>query len=277
MIKKIFKYFLVFLIILLVPIFYLNYLGIKTAKFNRIIEDKIKDYNPRLDINLKEVSIFLDLKNISIKLKTPKPIIIIDKIKQIELDEISSNISIRSYLFNEFSITKLELYTQDNEIKNILNFYRLINNSPQLIILNQFLNKGRVRFSVNLNFDKNGKIKKDFIISGKINNLNFNIPKYKNIDNINLDFEIYNKNYNFKNIKLNLDNIIFKSDKISINKKEKKYLVEGSINNNDNKINKKFIKLFFKSKLDQFNFNESIFLQNQTFHLKLIINLKFLN
>lgn len=82
MIKKISKYFLVFLIIVLVPIFYLNYLGIKTAKFNRIIEDKIKDYNPRLDINLKEVSIFLDLKNISIKLKTPKPIIIIDKINQ---------------------------------------------------------------------------------------------------------------------------------------------------------------------------------------------------
>ena len=50
MIKKIFKFFIILIITLVIIISYLSYFGIKTDKFNKIIEDKINKFNPKISI-----------------------------------------------------------------------------------------------------------------------------------------------------------------------------------------------------------------------------------
>ena len=48
------------------------------------------------------------------------------KWNHIELEEVSTNISISSYLTGEFSLKNLKLITKKNNIENLLRFYRLI-------------------------------------------------------------------------------------------------------------------------------------------------------
>jgi hypothetical protein len=64
------KFFLYFLIILIISIFYLSYFGIKTEKFNNIIKDQILKKNEKINVNLKDIKILLNLKKISFNLIT---------------------------------------------------------------------------------------------------------------------------------------------------------------------------------------------------------------
>ena len=229
MIKSFYKYIIFLIVLVSIPFFYLSYFGIKTSKFNSIIKNKIQDHNPRLDINLNKVNIFLDIKKISIKIKAEKPILILDKTKEIEFEEIISYLSIRSYLLKEFAIKNIKLSTYDNDIKNILSFYRLINNSPQLLIFNQIFKKGDVRFSIYFNFDKNGKINNDYEINGEVRNLKIGLLNFKDIENINFKFNATNKNIDFKNIKFIYDKVNFNSDNIFIKDNIKNYFIKGSL------------------------------------------------
>ena len=68
MIKQIFKYFLYLLILLTIAVIYLSYFGIETKRFNQLIKDKISETNKKIDIELQEVKIVLDLSNLSIGL-----------------------------------------------------------------------------------------------------------------------------------------------------------------------------------------------------------------
>ena len=273
MIKNFYKYIIFLIVLFSIPIFYLSYFGIKTSKFNSIIKNKIQDHNPRLDIKLNKVNIFLDLKKISFKIKAEKPILILDKTKEIEFEEIISYLSIRSYLLKEFAIKNIKLSTYDNDIKNILSFYRLINNSPQLLIFNQIFKKGDVRFSIYFNFDKNGKINNDYEINGEVRNLKIGLLNFKDIENINFKFNATNKNIDFKNIKFIYDKVNFNSDNIFIKDNIKNYFIKGSLFNNGDRIYKKFIQLFYKIDLEEINFDKSNFSSNSNFSF--YINKKF--
>ena len=277
MIKNFYKFIIFSIVLFSVAIFYLSYFGVKTSKFNSIIKNKIQDHNPRLDIRLNKVNIFLDLKKISIKLKAEKPVLIIDKFKEIEFREIISTLSIRSYLSKEFAIKNLKLSTYDNEIKNILTFYRLINNSPKLIILNQFFEKGDVKFSIYFNFNQNGKINDDYEINGEVRNLQVRLLKLKNIENINFKFNAKNKNIDLKNVKFIYDKTNFNSDNISIKDNIKNYFVKGSLFNNGDKVNKKFIQLFYKVDLGEVDFNDSLFSSKSNFSFNLNKKFKILD
>ena len=70
MIKKTIKYLLYFLILIRIGVIYLSYFGIETKRFNQLIRDKISDTTKKIDIELQEVKIVLNLNNFSIGLKT---------------------------------------------------------------------------------------------------------------------------------------------------------------------------------------------------------------
>ena len=273
MIKNFYKYIIFLIVLFSIPIFYLSYFGIKTSKFNSIIKNKIQDHNPRLDIKLNKVNIFLDLKKISFKIKAEKPILILDKLKKIEFEEIITNLSISSYLSEEFAIKNLKLSTYDNDIKNLLSFYRLINNSPRLLIYNQIFKQGDIRFSIYFNFDKNGKINNDYEINGEVRNLQISLLKFKDIQNLNFKFNATHKNINLKNIKFVYDKVNFNSDNILIKDNIKSYFIKGSLFNNGDRLYKKFIQLFYKVDLDEINFNKSNFDSKSNFSF--YVNKKF--
>ena len=159
MTKNFFKIIIFLAISFLIFVGYFAYFGITTSKFNSIIINQIKNHNNNLDIDISTVKLHLDLKDISIKIKTKDPKIILKNSEILELDEISSNISITSYLQNKFAIKNLSVKSKKNEIRNYINFYKLNYNNLYIILLNQGLKKGIAQINVDLHFDELGNIK----------------------------------------------------------------------------------------------------------------------
>ena len=118
MIRKIFKIVIASLILFILLVGYFAYFGFTTTKFNSIIEEQVKKQSTNLDIDIKKVKLHLDLKNLSIKIKTKNPKLILNNSKDIEINEISSNISISSYFQNKFAMKNLSIKS-----KNIYDLY----------------------------------------------------------------------------------------------------------------------------------------------------------
>ncbi len=273
MTKKIIKVLAVLSTLIIIFCIYLVVFGLETKRFNSLINKEVKNQNNRLSIDLKKVKLHLNLKNFSLKIKTNDPILIIDKDKKILLKEISSNIKITSYFQNKFLLSKITIITGDNEIKKYLDLYSLFERTPQVILLNQFIKKGNLKFTANINFNKNGKIKDNFQIEGEAKNIDFNILKFQKIKNLNFNFDIQKNIYNFKEIFLNFEGVKFISDNILVSKEKKNFMVKGSLNNKTHKINHKFAKLIEDLNFEKFDLIDKNFNSNTNFTF--IINKKF--
>ncbi len=259
MIKNFLKILILILILFLLFIGYFAYFGFTTSKFNSIIKDQIKKQNSDLDIDLKKVKLHLDLKNISIKIKTENPKIILNNSNYIELKEISSSILLSSYVQNKFAIKNLSIRSKNNEISSYINFYRLTNNSIQLILLNQFVKSGMAQINADLNFDDSGKIKNDYNLTGKILNAKLQILNNKNIKELNFNFSIKDNDYKFEKILFRFNKINFNSEFLNIKKKNDKFFVKGNLKNKKNKINNDLILLIFNDNLENFDFSNTKF------------------
>ena len=277
MIKNFLKILILIFTLFLLFIGYFAYFGITTSKFNSIIRDQIKKQNSNFDIDLKKVKLHLDLKNISIKIKTKNPKIILNNSDNIELNEISSNILISSYFQNKFAIKKLSIKSKNNEITSYINFYRLANNTPQLILLNQVLKSGMAQINVDLSFDDSGKIKNNYSLTGKISNAELRIPKNKNIKELNLNFTVYDNNYKFEKILFKFNAIKFNSEFLNIQQKNDKFFVKGNLKNKKNKINSDIILLIFNNNLESFDFSNSKFDSTSEFSFDLSKKFKIRN
>ena len=259
MIKNFLKILILILILFLLFIGYFAYFGFTTSKFNSIIKDQIKKQNSDLDIDLKKVKLHLDLKNISIKIKTENPKIILNNSNYIELKEISSSILLSSYVQNKFAIKNLSIRSKNNEISSYINFYRLTNNSIQLILLNQFVKSGMAQINADLNFDDSGKIKSNYNLTGKILNAKLQILNNKNIKELNFNFSIKDNDYKFEKILFRFNKINFNSEFLNIKKKNDKFFVKGNLKNKKNKINNDLILLIFNDNLENFDFSNTKF------------------
>ena len=259
MIKNFLKILILILILFLLFIGYFAYFGFTTSKFNSIIKDQIKKQNSDLDIDLKKVKLHLDLKNISIKIKTENPKIILNNSNYIELKEISSSILLSSYVQNKFAIKNLSIRSKNNEISSYINFYRLTNNSIQLILLNQFVKSGMAQINADLNFDDSGKIKSNYNLTGKILNAKLQILNNKNIKELNFNFSIKDNDYKFEKILFRFNKINFNSEFLNIQKKNDKFFVKGNLKNKKNKINNDLILLIFNDNLENFDFSNTKF------------------
>ncbi len=268
MTRKIFKILIAILIIVTLAVSYLHYFGLETSKFNNIIKEQIQNQNKRLDLNLKKVKLHLDLKDLSLKIKTINPTLVIDNSVNLELDEVSSNISINSYFQNKFAIKNLEIKSKKNEIKNYINLYRLTNNIAQFIVLKQIVKNGNLELNASINFDQSGKILNDYKLFGKISDTSLAMYNYQNIDNVNLNFEIVKENYNLKKISFILNKIKFNSDLLSIQHKNKIFYVDGNIKNKISNFDNKIFSIFFKNNFKNLDFANSKFDSDSKFSFK---------
>ncbi len=273
MIKKLFKIIILVIIFFLLIIFCLSYFGVETSRFNSVIKDQIKKQNKEIDIKLNTVKLHLDLKNLSIKIKTENPEVDIKNKKKIQIDEISSSISIESYIKKNFSIKNIFIKTKSNDIINYLDFYKIINKKSQIIIASQFIKKGTAKFSTFINFDKNGKIINDYKFLGTVKNLEIRTLR-QNINNINFNFEVKKSFYDLQKVEFELNEILFIADYLNIKQKNKSFFVEGNLKNKESKINKKLIKLFSIEKyINNLDFKNSKISSDSKFSF--MINKKF--
>ena len=269
MIKNLFKTLIIILTLFIIFIGYFSYFGFTTSKFNSVIKDKIKKQNSDLDIDLKKVKLHLDLKNIAIKIKTKNPKIIIKNSEKIELKEISSNILLSSYFQNKFAIKNILIESKKNEVKNYINFYKNINNSLELILINQLIKQGKAQINIELNFDDSGKIKNDYKLSGKVLNAEIQVQKNKILKDLNFNFLVNDKNYKFEKILFKFNKINFNSEFLNIKQKNKKFHINGNLKNKKDKINNDIILLIFEDNLEIFDFSNTKFESTSEFNFDL--------
>ena len=250
--KVISKFIIILLLLTIVSLSYLSFFGIETDRFNSQILNKIKNIDKNIELELKKIRLVLDPFSLKLNVKT-----VGSKIKKqnkvIEIENIRTQISLKSIINNKFSIQNLEISTKSLEIKNLISFIRSFENSAELFILEKTVDKGYLIADIKVEFDSEGKIKNNFEIDGFIKDAKLSFLKKYNIQNLDLIFD-YQENYlMLSDISFSLNDLNFLSDKILLKKLNNNFIVEGNTNHKSINIDDKNLDLLIKpffSKLD---------------------------
>ena len=240
MFKTFIKFFSFLLILLVIFVGYLSFYGIETKSFNKLIQNEISKSNNDIKAKFDKVKILLKLTNLSVNIKV-SDVILMYKNREIHLKDISTNLSLRKFLNKEFGIKNAFIESKDNDLIDVVNFVRIYKNSPQLIIFEKMLKKGKINSKIELNFNENGKLKKDYKFNGSIKEAQIRFINKDSISDIDLNFDIQNKLYLIQNAEITYKNINFLSRKLNITDKQKYFLVEGDLNNKSSNIDKEKI------------------------------------
>ena len=229
--KIVLKIISLFLLLIFSLVVYLSIIGVETTKFNKQIQNKIKDIDSNLILELKKVKLVLNPLEFNLSARTLGPKII-KKNEYLELEKIETNISLKSLINNEFLIGKLEISSKSIEISNLISFARLFYQIPELIIFEKiFKIKGYIISNIKVEFNQDGSLKDNYVFTGLIKDTNINLSKDYNLTKLNLKFDIKKNNINLKNLYVKLNNLDLKSKVISAKKTDNEYLVKGYIKN----------------------------------------------
>ena len=271
--KIIFKSIFLLLFITLLIVSYLSIIGLETKQLNNQIEEKVKNFNQDLNIELNQIKIILDPFKFKISAKTiGSKLKLKDKI--IELETIKTQISLNSLINNKFSLSNLKISTKPTEIKNLIFFVRKINDSPQLFLLEKFIKKGFLIADMNFEFDEKGKIKDNFNIDGIINDANIDFLKKYNLNRLNFTFNLKKDNFEFKNIRSSLNDIPLYSEKISIKGVQDYFQVDCVLSNKSSSLSNKNIDLFIKPLIPKISVKNINFNSENKFSFKISKNFK---
>jgi hypothetical protein len=251
--KNTLRYLSILLGLIFVIIIYFSLIGIETDRFNNQIKDRLSKNNSNLDVNLKKIKLTLDPLKFKFNVKTIGAKIIYKK-KNIELESIKTQISINSLIKNKIVSSNLIISTKSVLLKDLVGFLRATTNKTELFFLEKAIDKGFVIIDLEVNFDENGNIKKDYKVKGLLKDGKINLLNDFNIKNINLLLKIENNNFDLSDISFTTNKIDFFSNNLKIKRKQDKFFISGDIENNNSKLNNKFLNLLRLSYHD-INFN----------------------
>ena len=97
MYKIFLKTFLFLILFFIIVIIYFSTIGIKTSKFNQLIKDKLIKIDSRLNAELEEVTLILDLPKREIQVETNNTNLYLNN-NLIELSKIKINVDVLSFL-----------------------------------------------------------------------------------------------------------------------------------------------------------------------------------
>ena len=261
MINRLIKLILFLVIITFLIGVYLSFFGITTEKFNNNIEARVSNINKEISLELKTVKFLLNPVNLTINIRTTSPKIFINN-NQLELESIKTNISLRSFINNEFSIDDLQLSTKEIKLKDLIKLIRSFKDSAKLFLLDKVVKNGFLVGDINLNFDNSGNIKNDYEINGFLKNGQLSILKKNSIDDLNLIFNIKDKNFLLQDIEGIFNQIKLSAPSITITEEKDQFLVNGEFANKEKKIDTNiFINLFGtifkKNEIENINFSSN--------------------
>ena len=255
---------------------YLSVYGINTDKFNDIISQKISERDNDFDIKLNKIKIFLDLGNLKLEAKTKNPIIFYKKSK-IELKSISTGLPLFSILNQDAKLENLKFTTKKNKIKDLIEFGRGFQNTPQLFILKKMVKSGNISLEAKINFTEDGSVSKDFVIDGDLENVKLKLLNKDIIEEIKFSFILKNADYVIYNASSIYQDIKFKSNEIRINEKNESFLFDGNISTSKNNLDLKMVSNIFQLDLKNIKSDKIIFSSNNKFSFELSKKLKFSN
>ncbi len=247
---------------------YLSAYGIKTEKFNDLIRVKIKQFDPKLSLNINDVFLKLNVKEKSININIQNAKLYVDK-KYINLSEIDLNLDVLKFLKKENSIKKIRILTKKNKIKKITDFLNLYKfNIPRQIIYNQ-IEDGNIKATIDINFNEN--VKRNFIIKviAKISDGKLNVLNKIKVEDINFDLNIKDNKYIIKKANFNYEGIDFYSKEILIEKLDDNYEIKGNLANKKGLIDPNYFSKIVNFKLDFLDNKKIIAETNNEFKFKI--------
>ncbi len=252
MIKRIAKIILILFSVLTLAVFYLSFFGVKTDKFNNRITKSILKINKKINLSLNDVNYTLNPYSFTINIKTKKAKILLEG-KNLEIKNIQTNISLKSLINDQFLIEDLKIVTKEIKLNDIITLIRTFKNSPQLFVLSTIIKDGFVTATINLNFDKRGKIKENYKIEGTVKKAKLSILNKFKLKNLNFGFDIKKNNYSLKQIDTKFNGIKMTSPSIKVKKNKNSFFVNGQISQDIKNFDIKMFKLIFANLLKDIN------------------------
>ncbi|WP_415321351.1 hypothetical protein ABXT63_01895 [Candidatus Pelagibacter sp. Uisw_092] len=274
MIKKIIKILSVLLLILTVAIIYLSTYGIKTERFNDKIIKNVLNINNKVQLSLNDVNYLLNPFNFTIKATTKNPKILLQD-KKLDIDEVKTNISLKSLIIDQFSIDDLKISTKEIKLKDIILLARSFENSPELFILDSITKNGLISANISISFDTDGKIENNFLIKGVVKKAKFNILNQAEIKDLNLSFDITKNQFMLSEIETKLNNIKITSPLIRIKEKKNLFFIDGELFNNHENFDIKKLRPIIGDLFDILNTEKINFSSVNVFSFNVDRKLKF--
>ena len=276
MIKKIVKILSIAFLISILLALYLSIVGIKTDKFNNIIINNILKINQNINLNLNKVNYLLNPFNFTVNVITENPQILLQN-KKLEIRNIKTNVSLKSLIKEEFAIDNLQIETKEVKLKDIISLSKIFQNSSKLFILNTMTKSGFVTSKINLNFDKQGRVKRNYKIEGSVKETNLNILNQFELKNFNFNFYIEKDNFLLKEINTQLNNIKISSPLIEVKKNKNSFFVKGKLLTNKRKFDIEELKSIFTNLSNDIDIKKIEFSSENNFSFNINRNLKFNN
>jgi hypothetical protein len=275
MIKIIYRLFISLTLTIALIVIYLSIIGIKTDKFNHQITSKVREINSNLDLKLNQVNIKLNPLSFTVNLKTlGTDLFYQDNI--IQLENLKSQISLKSIFKNEFAISELAISTKSISLKDLIILVKEVKNYQQLFIANEIIDKGYIVADLKFEFNEVGNIKDNFIIKGLINNAELTLSN-KKVTKLNFIFQANNKELNLEDLTFLLNNKNLNIPKLNVKKNDDDFLVTGSVKNKDLNFEKNEIKTFLNNELINKNLNNLSFNSKSNFKFNIDNKLKIKN
>ncbi len=273
--NNILKYFTLILSVLVIFTVYLSTVGIETDKFNDQIKKRISLINKKIDIDLNKIKLILDPLKLKIYAKTVGATVYFSK-RPLALESIKTQVSLSSLIKNKISSSNIEVTTKSILLDDLIKFFRIINNKPELFILEKIVKKGHVIVGLNLNIDENGKLKNDYEIEGLIKDASIDFLNKANFKNINFNFNFQKDNYFFNEISFKAEEVKFISKKVNVKKKKNRFLIDAVVENDQSSLNSNILKLLNLS-FENIIIDDAKFKTNNEFSLEIDEKFKFKN
>ncbi len=275
--RKIFFISASIIFLLFACLIYLSIYGIKTEKFNYFINNKLKQYNPKLIIEVDKVFIKLNLSELAININTNSASLIAENIP-IKISKIDINLNLIKFLKKENSIKNIKIKSSNNFIKDVTSFLNVIDFNLVRYVFYSQINKGLLNFELDAKFDDLSQDIKSYIISGSVNKAKLNIPGYGNLDDINFNFQTQDKITKITNLKFIYEEVGFISQSLQV-KQEKSdtYYINGDIENTKAAINPNLILKLLNIKQNYLSNKDILFNSKNSFSFNYHKNKKIKN
>jgi len=246
MIKIIKILFICLIAFIAITVSFLSIKGIETDRFNKKISEKLKKDKPFLEVKFNKIKIKLDIKSLNLFGETNKPTIVYQK-TNIPIKKIKIYINLLKLAESKNYLERVELSTEEINIEILQKVLAGIKPSNFKKFLLNNVSNGKVKSSINLEFDENFKIEK-YKISGQIKKIDLKIAENILLKKTSFNYVSDNDLILINSIESNYKNIPIKNGTIKITIDDN-YQIEGSVqsvvklNNNELKAFTKKIKL----------------------------------
>ena len=267
MFKNLLRIFLILLITVIIFIGYLSIFGIKTDRFNDFIKTQIIKQDNRLDIEIVNIFIKLNIRERGFSLNSKNVNLFILEEEQ-QIKNIDVLIALDSFLKQDYKIKKIIINSQENKIVQLLKFIKAYKINIPIIYLENIVSEGKIVYDVIINF-RDGK-NYNSEINGKILDTKLNIFGKEKFEAINLSFKYNGQDLEIDNLKFKYKKENFTSDKISINLSDNKINIKGKI---QHKINSNLLSYILNYEVSDFlGENVSLFSKSE---FEIMLNKKF--